>query len=167
MKQPIFGSALALAAVMLAALALIPLATARIDRQAASGRACSGSSPQRRASSIASTRSNRTSPSGATAPSAQTPSEAVTAIARESTRIQLAALSAVENALAGWAQAADRLAHAVGDELLRRVDAETNSRQLFVSVAAATGAHLHDVAALPRAAVNHLDARVARAPANS
>jgi uncharacterized cupredoxin-like copper-binding protein len=35
MKQPIFGPALALAAVTLAALALIPLATARIDRQAA------------------------------------------------------------------------------------------------------------------------------------
>jgi uncharacterized cupredoxin-like copper-binding protein len=35
MKQPIFGSALALAAVTFAALALIPLATARIDRQAA------------------------------------------------------------------------------------------------------------------------------------
>jgi len=35
MKQPIFGSALALAAVTLAALALIPLATARIGRQAA------------------------------------------------------------------------------------------------------------------------------------
>jgi uncharacterized cupredoxin-like copper-binding protein len=35
MKQPIFGSALTLAAVTLAALALIPLATARIDRQAA------------------------------------------------------------------------------------------------------------------------------------
>jgi uncharacterized cupredoxin-like copper-binding protein len=35
MKQLIFGSALALAAVTLAALALIPLATARIDRQAA------------------------------------------------------------------------------------------------------------------------------------
>jgi uncharacterized cupredoxin-like copper-binding protein len=35
MKQLIFGSALALAAVTVAALALIPLATARIDRQAA------------------------------------------------------------------------------------------------------------------------------------
>jgi hypothetical protein len=35
MKQPIFRSALALAAVTLAALALIPLATARIGRQAA------------------------------------------------------------------------------------------------------------------------------------
>ena len=35
MKQPIFGSALALAAVTLAALTLTPLATARIDRQAA------------------------------------------------------------------------------------------------------------------------------------
>ena len=35
MKQPIFGPALTLAAVMLVALALIPLATARIDRQAA------------------------------------------------------------------------------------------------------------------------------------
>src|SRR3954464_1231594 len=36
MKQPIFGSALALAAVTVAALALIPLATARIDLQATS-----------------------------------------------------------------------------------------------------------------------------------
>jgi uncharacterized cupredoxin-like copper-binding protein len=35
MKQPIFGSALALAALTLAALAPIPPATARIDRQAA------------------------------------------------------------------------------------------------------------------------------------
>jgi uncharacterized cupredoxin-like copper-binding protein len=35
MKQPIFGSALALVAVTLAALALIPLATARMNRQAA------------------------------------------------------------------------------------------------------------------------------------
>jgi uncharacterized cupredoxin-like copper-binding protein len=35
MKQPIFRSALALAAVTLAALALIPLATARTDRQVA------------------------------------------------------------------------------------------------------------------------------------
>lgn len=34
MKQPIFRSALALAAVTLAALALIPLANARIDREA-------------------------------------------------------------------------------------------------------------------------------------
>src|SRR4051794_12738001 len=34
MKQPIFGSALSLAAVTVAALALIPLATARIDRHA-------------------------------------------------------------------------------------------------------------------------------------
>jgi hypothetical protein len=35
MKQPMFRSALAFAAVTLAALALIPLAAARIDRQAA------------------------------------------------------------------------------------------------------------------------------------
>ena len=35
MKQPILGSALALAAVTLAALALIPLATARVGRHAA------------------------------------------------------------------------------------------------------------------------------------
>jgi uncharacterized cupredoxin-like copper-binding protein len=35
MKQPILSSALALATITLAALALIPLATARIDRQAA------------------------------------------------------------------------------------------------------------------------------------
>lgn len=109
---------------------------------------------------MASTRSNRTS----AATPAVTPSEAVTAIAREGVRIQLAALSAAGKALAGWAHAADRLTHALGDELLRRIDGETDSRELIVGVSAAATVHLHDLAALPCAVANHFDARLTRAP---
>lgn len=116
---------------------------------------------------MASNRSNSTSPSDAKPSVAQTPSEAVTAIARESARIQLAALAAAGKVLAGWAQAADRLAHAVGDELLRRVDGETDSRELIVGVASATAVHLHELAALPSAAANRFDTRFSRAPINA
>ena len=44
-------------------------------------------------------------------------------------------VAAAGKAIAGWAQAADRFAQAVGDELLRRVDGETDSRELIVRVA--------------------------------
>jgi hypothetical protein len=116
---------------------------------------------------MASIRPPRTSTSTARRATAQTPSDAVSAIARESARIQLAALSAVGEGLASWAQAADRLTRSVGDELLRRLDGETDARELIVAVAAATAVHLHDLAALPSVAVNHFDARVLRAPVNS
>ena len=88
----------------------------------------------------------------------------VTAMAREGARIQLAALSAAGKALTGWARAADQLTHTVGDELLRRIDCETASRELIVGVSAAATVHLHDLAALPCAVANHFDARQTRAP---
>jgi len=78
-------------------------------------------------------------------------------------RIQIAALSAAGRAIAGWAQATDRFARALGDELLRRVDAETDSRELIVGVASATNALLGELTALPRAATNHFDTRLSRA----
>jgi hypothetical protein len=103
-----------------------------------------------------------TRPTAARPGAGQTPREALAAVARQGTRVQLAALSAAEQAFAAWAQASGRLAQAVGDELLQRVDGETDSRELIVGVAEAAHAHLHDLAALPSAAANQFDARLAR-----
>src|SRR6266566_7897415 len=112
---------------------------------------------------MASNRSNLESRSTAQTASGETPRDALTAVARHGARIQIAALTAAGKAIAGWAHAADRLAHAVGDELLHRVDGETDSRELIVRVAAATDVHLRELAALPSAAADHFDTRLSRA----
>ena len=112
---------------------------------------------------MASNRSNLTSRSASSPASVEAPSDAVVAVARHGARIQIAAFAATGKAIAGWMHAADRLAQAVGDELLRRVDGETDSRELIVRVAAATNVHLSELTALPIAAANHFDARLARA----
>ncbi len=92
----------------------------------------------------------------------ETPRDALTAVARHGARIQIAALAAAGSAVAGWARATDRLVQAIGEELLRRVDGETDSGELVVHVAAATNAHLRELAALPSAAANHFDTRLSR-----
>jgi hypothetical protein len=92
---------------------------------------------------------------------AETPRDALTAVARHGARIQVAALTAAGSVVAGWARAADRLVQAIGEELLRRVDGETDSRQLVVHVAVATNAHLRELAALPTAAATQFDTRLA------
>ena len=105
---------------------------------------------------MASTRSNRT-------PRSETPREALAAVARSGARIQIAAFTAAGTAFAGWARAADRFAQAIGDELLRRADGETDSGELIVRIASATNVHLRDLAALPSAAADHFDTRLSRA----
>jgi len=110
--------------------------------------------------------SNRLSPgarSVAQPASTETPTDALVAVVRHTAHIQIAALGAAGNALAGWASAADRFAQAVADELLRRVDGEGDSRESIVRVAAATNAHLHELTALPSAAADHFDMRISRA----
>jgi hypothetical protein len=97
----------------------------------------------------------------------ETPRDALVAVARHTVRIQIAALGAAGKALAGWARAADRLAQAVGNELLRRVDGESDSRESIVRVASATDAHLRELTELPRAAATHFDARLGRASADN
>jgi hypothetical protein len=92
--------------------------------------------------------------------SRETPRGALLAVARQTLRIQIAALSAAGKALEGWVQTADRLAVGVGDELLRRVDGETDSRELIVGIASATNSHLQDLTKLPRAAADHFSARL-------
>ena len=111
---------------------------------------------------MASNRSNVNPRPAAQPVSTETPRDALVAVARDAARIQIAAITAAGNALAGWARAADRLARAAGDELLRRVDGETSSRELVVRVASATNLHLRELAALPGAAADHFDTRLAR-----
>ena len=114
---------------------------------------------------MASTRSKLTASRLALQPaSGQTPRDALVAVARDGVRIQIAAVAAAGRAFAGWAHATDRFVEALGDELLRRVDGETNSRELIVGVVSATNAHLRDLTALPSAATNHFDTRLSRAP---
>jgi hypothetical protein len=94
--------------------------------------------------------------------STETPKAALVAVARHTARIQIVALGAAGNALVGWARAAERLAEAVADELLRRVDGEGDSRESIVRVAAATNAHLRELSALPSAATDYFDTRISR-----
>jgi hypothetical protein len=109
---------------------------------------------------MASNRSTITSRS-ATEP-AGSPRDALANVARHTARIQIAALGAAGKALAGWVQAADRLAEAIGDELLRRVEGETDSGELIACVASATNVHLRELTALPGAFADHFEARLSR-----
>jgi len=110
---------------------------------------------------MASNRSNLKSRSAQPAP-VEAPRDALLAVARHGARIQIAALTAAGKAIVGWAHAADRFAQAVGDELLRRVDGETDSRELIVGVATETNVHLRELTALPSTAANHFETRLAR-----
>jgi hypothetical protein len=110
---------------------------------------------------MASNRSNISSRSATESAAGETPSNALAAVARHGMHIQIAALGAAGKAIVGWAHAADRFASAVGDELLRRVDGETDSRALIVGVATATNGHLRELTALPGAAANHFETRLA------
>jgi hypothetical protein len=113
---------------------------------------------------MASTRSNATTRRAASSDPADTPKRAVLAIVRHGALIQIAACTAAAKALAEWAQTADRLAQAVGDELLRRVDGETDSAELIARITTASSVHLRELSALPRAAADHFDTRLARVP---
>jgi hypothetical protein len=116
---------------------------------------------------MASNRSNAEMQPAARAASADTPKQALTALARHGARLQIAVLLAAGKTLADWAQSTDRYTHAVGDELLRRVDGESDSAALIARVAAATGVHLRELSALPHAAATHFDTRLTAVPTNN
>lgn len=116
---------------------------------------------------MASNRSNLKSWSAAQPAPGETPRDALAAVARDGARIQIAALGAAGKAVAVWTQAADRFTEAVGGELLRRVDGETDSRELIVRVISATNVHLRELAALPSAATDHFDALLSHASINN
>jgi hypothetical protein len=115
---------------------------------------------------MASNRSNVKLRSATQPAPGETLRDALAAVARDGVRIQIAALSAAGKAVAVWTQAADRFNQAVGDELLRRVDGETNSRELIVRVVSATNVHLRELTGLPSAVADDFDARLARASIN-
>jgi hypothetical protein len=98
---------------------------------------------------------------------AETPKSALTELARRSARIEIAACAAAAKTLADWAQAIDRFAQTVGDELLRRVDGETDSPELVARLMAATSSHLHELSSLPRSATDQFDVRLASAPTDN
>ena len=111
---------------------------------------------------MASIRSRAQEHSAPAAP-VDTPSQALKALARSAALVQIASCSAAAMTFTGWAAAAGRLAQTLGDELLYRVDGETNSNELIARIADATSGHLRELTALPRAAAEHFDTRVARA----
>jgi hypothetical protein len=111
---------------------------------------------------MASNRSTAKSRSAAKAASTETPKDALAAVARHTARIQIAAFTAAGKLFAGWAFAADRFTQTVGDELLRRVDGDTDSGELIVRVASATNVHLRELTALPSAAADHFNTRLSR-----
>jgi hypothetical protein len=113
---------------------------------------------------MASTRSNATTRRAAGSGTAGTPTTAVLTLVRGGAHIQIAAWTTAAKMLAEWAQSADRLAQAVGDELLRRVNGETDSAGLAARVTAASSTHLRELTALPRAAADHFDTRLLRVP---
>ena len=113
---------------------------------------------------MASTRSNATTRRATRSATAATPTTALLTLVRRGARIQIAACTTAAKTLTDWARSADRLAQAVGDELLRRVNGETDSAELAAGVTAASTAHLRELSALPRAAADLFDTRLARVP---
>jgi hypothetical protein len=91
------------------------------------------------------------------------PTQALKSLALDAARLQIASCSAAALVFTDWAATAGRLAQAVGDELLQRIDRRTDSHELVTHVVGAANSHLRDLSALPRAAADHLDARIDRA----
>jgi hypothetical protein len=113
---------------------------------------------------MASTRSNATTRRAAGSVPAETPGQAFLALVRHGARIQIAACTATARTLTEWADTADRFAQAVADELLLRVNGETDSAELVARITTASSRHLRELTALPRTAADHFDTRLARVP---
>lgn len=112
---------------------------------------------------MASTRSSTTRREAST----EAPKASLTTLALRGARIEIAACTAAARVVACWAQAADRYAQTVGEELFRRVDGDSDSPELAARLTAATSSHLRELATLPRTATDHFDARLARASSDN
>ena len=88
--------------------------------------------------------------------------DAVRELLVHATRIQLATLTSLSKFFVGWAQAADRYAQAVSDELLSRAHGETASRELLGRLATVSSRHLREVTALPTDVVSHFNSELAK-----
>ncbi len=101
-------------------------------------------------------RSNKTS--------AETNAETAREVLMHAARIQLASVSAASKFLVGWAQAADRYAQKLSEELLARARGETASSELVGRLAAASSVHLNEITSLPNAAGRHFNRQLTSAP---
>ena len=108
--------------------------------------------------------SDKTSPqtSESSASSNGSHSDAVRELLVHATRIQLATLTSLSTFFVGWAQAADRYAQAVSDELLSRAHGETASRELLGRLATVSSRHLREVTALPADVVSHFNSELTK-----
>jgi hypothetical protein len=109
--------------------------------------------------------SDKTSPqttSESAASSNGSHSDAVRELLVHATRIQLATLTSLSKFLVGWAQAADRYAQAVSDELLSRAHGETASHELLGRLATVSSRHLREVTALPADVVSHFNSELTK-----
>jgi hypothetical protein len=84
-------------------------------------------------------------------------SEALRELFLHATRVQLATVTSISKFVLGWAQAADRYAQAVSNELLSRAQGETESHELVGRLATVSSAHLREVTALPTEVVSHFN----------
>ena len=114
---------------------------------AASKRTSDQTSPQASESSVSSNGSH---------------SDAVHELLVHATRIQLATLTSLSKFFVGWAEAADRYAQAVSDELLSRARGETASRELLGRLATVSSRHLREVTALPTDVVSHFNSELTK-----
>ena len=118
---------------------------------------------------MATTSSKRTSdkvspPTEGSSPENGGHSDAVRELFVYATRVQLATLTSLSKFVVGWAQAADRYAQAISDELLGRAPGETASREIVGRLATVSSRHLRDLTDLPTYAVNHFNSELVRRP---
>ena len=108
--------------------------------------------------------SDKTSPqtSESSASSNRSHSNAVRELLVHATRIQLATLTSLSKFFVGWAEAADRYAQAVSDELLSRAHGETASHELLGRLASVSSRHLREVTALPTDVVSHFNSELTK-----
>ena len=90
--------------------------------------------------------------------------DAVRDLVAHAARIQLASLTAASKFLAGWAQAADRYAQAISDELLGRIRGETTSGELLGRLASTSSQHLRELTTIPNDAVHHFNTELTKKP---
>jgi hypothetical protein len=118
-------------------------------------------------SDMATTSSKRTSdkasaPTGGSSTTSGDYSGAVRELLVYASRVQLATLTSLSKFVVGWAQAADRYAQAISDELLGPAPGETTSRELVGRLAVVSSRHLRELTDLPTDAVSHFNSELAR-----
>jgi hypothetical protein len=75
----------------------------------------------------------------------------------EAARLQLAGLSSITKFWSGWADAADKYAQALGDELTKIDEGSTKSKEIVGRLADLSREYLRNISKLPGAAVEQFN----------